>query len=918
MIRTAAAVLALVVLSVVIALATRDPDILTEPLTVAVPTAPDDPSTLDLDALLYLPADTPAPAVLMAHGFGSDRTALDGVARRYAAEGYVVLTWSARGFGASEGVITLGDPDREVADVSTLVDVLAGRPEVLAEGADPLVAVVGGSYGGGLALLAAAQEPRLDAVVAAAAWHSLARSLSPNRAGTDDPGVLKEQWASILFTTATIGSLVGDGDLEGLLDGTTTVDLTDPVQAACGRFDTDVCLAYARTATRGILSPEDAAVLDASSLAGRLDDITAPTMLIAGLDDTLFGLDESLTNAEGITAPLALRWVPGDHGAAASVDRDEALDWLDRHLRADSGPAEASPALLEWTDPVAGRPQPADALPGQVAGTTVQTLALATGGRLTDQGGTGVTAVVAHPPGGLPASLSTLPGLGPLGGLLPDVDLPGQSVSFTTEALSADLTLLGRPTLTLDVDAPIGTALLYVKLYDVTPGGTTTLLQSAVNPVRLGDVPASVTVQLEPVARRLVAGNRLRLTVATTDQAFADGRAPAVITLGGDATLALPVTPLVLGSSLPAAVRIAVPLLVVLLGAVIASVLTRRHERRLGGPGPAGDDPAGDDPAGPTADAAVVIRGLVKAYDDGKVAVDGLDLTVGRGQVFGLLGPNGAGKTTTLRMLLGLIHPTEGEVRLLGQPMRPGHPVLARVGVLVEGPGFAPYLTGRQNLLSYWRAGGRPIEEADLTRALAVADLGTAIDRPTRTYSHGMRQRLAIAQALLGRPELLVLDEPTDGLDPEQIRAMRQLLARLGQEGLTILVSSHLLAEVEQMCTHAAVVQQGRVLAAGPVAELMGATRSMVVQTPDRDTAREVLHALLGPEQIDVEGSGLVVELDGTDPADVIAALVGAGVRVSAATPRGRLEDTFLALTGGEPADGSRDEADRITSGARR
>jgi ABC-2 type transport system ATP-binding protein len=295
----------------------------------------------------------------------------------------------------------------------------------------------------------------------------------------------------------------------------------------------------------------------------------------------------------------------------------------------------------------------------------------------------------------------------------------------------------------------------------------------------------------------------------------------------------------------------------------------------------------------------VVIRGLVKNYADGTRAVDGLDLTVEAGQVVGLLGPNGAGKTTTLRMLLGLITPTQGSIEVFGQPMRPGHPVLERVGALVEGPGLVPDLSGRANLELFWRAGGRPLAEADLGWAMSIADLGAAIDRPVRAYSHGMAQRLAIAQALLGRPELLVLDEPTDGLDPEQIRAMRRLLVRLGSEGHTVLVSSHLLSEVEQTCTHAVVVMAGRVVAAGPVSELGARGRTLVVEVDDRPRALALLSAALGPDRVGLEGPGLIVTLeDPAESADVIGLLVGSGLRVRTASRRGRLEDAFLQLTG--------------------
>ncbi len=166
----------------------------------------------------------------------------------------------------------------------------------------------------------------------------------------------------------------------------------------------------------------------------------------------------------------------------------------------------------------------------------------------------------------------------------------------------------------------------------------------------------------------------------------------------------------------------------------------------------------------------IVIEDLTKRYASDVVAVDHLDLTVGSGSVFGLLGPNGAGKTTTMRMLVGLIHPTSGRVRVFGETVTPGAAVLQRVGILVEGPGFVPHLSGRENLELFWRSGGAPMVEANLGQALDIADLGEAADRKYKTYSHGMRQRLGLAQALLGKPDLLVLDEPTDGLDPQQMR----------------------------------------------------------------------------------------------------------------------------------------------------
>jgi ABC-2 type transport system ATP-binding protein len=219
--------------------------------------------------------------------------------------------------------------------------------------------------------------------------------------------------------------------------------------------------------------------------------------------------------------------------------------------------------------------------------------------------------------------------------------------------------------------------------------------------------------------------------------------------------------------------------------------------------------------------------------------------------------------------------------------------VLTRVGALIEGPGFVPELSGRENLELYWRAGGRTLEDADLPWALDIAALGEAIDKPVKTYSHGMKQRLAIAQAMLGRPELLVLDEPTDGLDPEQIRTMRRLLVQLGEEGHTILVSSHLLAEVEQMCTHVAVMQSGRLRAIGPVATLTGTTARVTISTDDGEAAQRLLAAAVDDGEVTTSGDTVVVAGSAVDVADLVELARRCGhpdrCRGTARQPGGRL-----------------------------
>ena len=288
--------------------------------------------------------------------------------------------------------------------------------------------------------------------------------------------------------------------------------------------------------------------------------------------------------------------------------------------------------------------------------------------------------------------------------------------------------------------------------------------------------------------------------------------------------------------------------------------------------------------------------GLTKQFRRGVLAVDQVDLHVAEGEVCGLLGPNGAGKTTLLRMVLGLVRPTAGGAVVLGMPVRPGYDALRDVGTLVEEPAFVPYLSGRRNLRLWWEAAGARWEDAHVDEALEVAGLGAAVDRRVRTYSHGMRQRLGLARALLGRPRLLVLDEPTNGLDPGEMREIRNLVVRLRERGVTVLLSSHLLAEVEQVCGHVVVLDHGRVVADSPVAEVLAASGSAYIEVDDRDAATRALATLDGVTDVVFEGDGLAVRLHEVARSDVVAALVAAGIRVETVTARHRLEDAFLEL----------------------
>lgn len=305
--------------------------------------------------------------------------------------------------------------------------------------------------------------------------------------------------------------------------------------------------------------------------------------------------------------------------------------------------------------------------------------------------------------------------------------------------------------------------------------------------------------------------------------------------------------------------------------------------------------------AAPTAgDLAARTTGLRKTYGQ-TVAVAGVDLAVPRGGVVGVLGPNGSGKTTTIRMLLGLTAPTSGEVELLGHRL-PEHSgrVLPRVGALVEGPGFHPFLSGRENLLrcaAMEPALRGPEIRGVVEQALERVGLDAAAGRRYRGYSLGMKQRLGLAAALLVPRELVVLDEPTNGLDPAGTREIRRIIAELHEAGTTVLVSSHLLAEIEATCTHVAVLHRGSLVAQGELAAMLeSGAPHLVVSTSDVSAALATLHdkGVAARE----ENGAVRVELSDVDSSEVVAMLVHAGVPVQEARrARTGLEDLFARLT---------------------
>ena len=289
----------------------------------------------------------------------------------------------------------------------------------------------------------------------------------------------------------------------------------------------------------------------------------------------------------------------------------------------------------------------------------------------------------------------------------------------------------------------------------------------------------------------------------------------------------------------------------------------------------------------------VTTQHLSKTYGE-RTAVDDVSLTVRAGEVYGFLGPNGAGKTTTLRMLLGLVRPTSGSATVLGH--QPGDPaVTARIGALIEGPGFWPYLSGRDNLRVLARYRG--VDEADVAEVLDRVDLRERSGDTFKTYSLGMKQRLGVAAALLGRPEVLVLDEPTNGLDPAGRGDMRRLVARLAEEGHPILFSSHALDEVQELCDRVAVLSRGRLLAESTVADLRGAT-TLFVRAEPADVTLAVAMRIAGDDNVAVHGEGVQLDVGSDRAPELARALVAAGADVRELAPRERsLEEVFLDLT---------------------
>lgn len=305
-------------------------------------------------------------------------------------------------------------------------------------------------------------------------------------------------------------------------------------------------------------------------------------------------------------------------------------------------------------------------------------------------------------------------------------------------------------------------------------------------------------------------------------------------------------------------------------------------------------------------------RGLTKRYRGGVLAVHDLDLQVERGQVFGFLGPNGSGKTTTIGMLVGIITPTAGEIRLFGEGGRAAlQSARQRMGATLETPNFYPYLSGRDNLRLVARV--KEVEHSRVDEVLELVGLESRARDEFARYSLGMKQRLAIAATMIGDPELIILDEPANGLDPEGMREVREVILRLAAGGKTIFLSSHLLAEVERTCTHVAILKQGRMIRCGRVDEILHGGVRIALRAADAVALRAAVEASPSVRAVVEEGADLVVELADEDPAALNRFLAGRGIWLHhLARRRTSLEEVFMAATG----DGAAHMEDLATASA--
>ena len=753
-----------------------------------------------IDTSLFLPEVIPAPAILLAHGFGSSKEAVKESAQYYRDNGYVVLTWTARGFGKSSGQISMNAAQGEIADIKELISYLVTRKEVKKESsANPIVGIVGASYGGAAALLSAAADKRIDAAIADITWNNLNQALFPQSSkDLSEPGPFKKVWTGTFFSLAT---------------------LQNAALGECGALAAQWCAAYKSAVINERPSAQEITLLNSVSPSAVLSEISAPTLVSQGQSDSLFPLNESLKTFTALkknNSAVSLIWHGGGHDGGTNEDeylRVQYLNWFDKYL---NGKDISIPTFHFTKTNGSISLQDSTVIPKNFFSTTAPDQATINSIDLLPK-----PALMAHPIGGIPSAISSLPGIGSAGSVAATVVsgisgfspafLPGQSGFLESAKLQKAVSIVGPSRIKVRITSSSGEATLFFSLLSKSASGAITQPNGVVAPIKISGIPAGgreITVELPSVILDAAVGDSLAVGISTTDQGYELPKTPSLYSITALSPLEYSVMDVV---SVTGSGAIWLWPSLALLTLIVAFAFT--YLRR-----PRHSESQRDE------DFLVQVENLSKVYKDGYKAVENLSFTVSRGQVVGLLGPNGAGKTTTLRMMMGLIFPTEGAIYMDGKAVYPGSPALANLGSFVEGPGFLPHLTGRENLDLYWRSIGRTGEKY-LDEVLTITKLGTALDKKVRSYSQGMRQRLAIAQAMMGMPDLLVLDEPTNGLDPQQIAEMRVVLKEYAKTGRTVIVSSHLLAEVQQTCSHVVLMHRGHLIAFGPMKKILTKNR---------------------------------------------------------------------------------------------